>query len=551
MLAVKINGTEYEFPQGMNLFDACSQVGIFIPHFCYHPVLEAVGSCRMCKVEIIQNGRSRIDISCRVEVADGMEVVTSSPAVKKQQQMTLEFLLANHPLDCPICDDAGECELQNFYFEYGRHDSRMRELKVRKRKAYDVGPNVVLDSERCVLCSRCVRFLAEVTKTRELGIFGMGSTEELMIKPGARLDNNYAGNVVDLCPVGALTDKDFRFKRRVWYLKMTPSICNGCSRGCNVRIDADLDAYHSHKRNFIMRKYRTEATEYQRIQRIKPRVNDAVNGHWICDHGRFGFKATDSADRLLSAFMSNGDGLTQSPIESVVSTIASGLNSAIKNHPGKVSVIISPELTNEEVYAVWQLFHKRLNLPNIDHRIPIPSGWHSDDLLRTPDPFPNRLGCEWIGFVPGAGAVTVSSLADAINSGKVDTLLTVLADPREYLEEKQLRKLKRKYYILRNLPDDLKPWIDAALPAAAWGEYGGTFTNFQGRVQRLNAAFQPLGEAVPVWRWMIELSNAMKKSLRWNKLEDIQRSISDQVIYFRNMNLQETGPDGANVKIKI
>jgi len=208
MPKVKINGAEYEFPAGMKVLEACQQVGIHIPHFCYHPLLKVVGTCRMCKVEITQEMRgqkqSRIDISCRVDVAEGMEIQTDTPAVRKQQQMTLEYLLANHPLDCPICDDAGECELQNYYMEFGRHPSRMREAKVTKRKAYDIGRSIVLDSERCVLCSRCVRFVSDITHTYELGIFGMGSTEELMLKPNARLDNDYAGNVVDLCPVGAL-----------------------------------------------------------------------------------------------------------------------------------------------------------------------------------------------------------------------------------------------------------------------------------------------------------------------------------------------------------
>jgi len=551
MPIVKINGIEHEFPQGMNVLDACLKVGTHVPHFCYHPLLRVVGTCRMCKVEVTQELRgqkqSHIDISCKVEVADGMEIRTDTPEVKKLQQMTLEFLLANHPLDCPVCDDAGECELQNLYLEFGQHDSRMRELKTRKRKAFDAGSSIVLDSERCILCSRCSRFLADITHTYELGVFGMGSTEEIMLKPDAKLDNDYAGNVVDLCPVGALTDKDFRFKRRVWYLNKTSSICQMCSRGCNVRIDWDIDPFHEHKKSFQMQKYRTETTHYQRIQRIKPRMNLEVNGTWMCDQGRYSYRLTDAEDRLLQPMIATNGELNPIDSTEAIRAIASGLNSAIKTHGSKVAVVISPYLTNEEVFAVWSLFRKRLNFSNLDHRIPINSDWYGDDFLRSPDPFPNRLGCEWIDFIPADGGIGISELADAISAGKIDTLLTILADPRDFLNEQQLKKLKRRYFILRNFPEELKNHIDIALPAAAWGEYRGTFTNFQGRIQRLEATFDPLGEALPVWRWMIELSTAMKKSLKWGHTQDIMRSLGDQVLYFKGLSFDEIGNEGLMV----
>ena len=556
MPKIKINGVEHEFPPGMNVLEACKSVGTYVPHFCYHPLLKTVGSCRMCKVEVSQNVRgsmqSRIDISCKVAVADGLEIRTDTPAVKQQQQMTLEFLLANHPLDCPVCDDAGECELQNFYFEFGQHDSRMTEQKIRKRKAVDIGRSIVLDNERCVLCSRCARFLDEVTHTCELGIFGMGSSEELMLKPGARLDNDYAGNVVDLCPVGALTDKDFRFKRRVWYLKSTPSICEHCARGCNVRIDWDLNPYHWHKKTFQMKKHRTDATDLQRIQRIKPRNNSAVNKEWICDIGRYGYKSTDAADRLTRAVIADPDSGELKSVEAaaVLKAIVSGLNTAIKANPGKVAVVASPKLTNEEIYAVWSLFRKKLALPNLDHKLPINSDWVGDDLLKSADPFPNRLGCEWIGFTPDEGGFGVNDLNKAIANGKVDTLLTILADPREFIELKNLKKLKNRFFILRNLPEDMKTFVDAALPAASWGEYRGTFTNFEGRIQRLEAAFEPEGDAAPVWHWMVELAAAMKKSLKWAKTEDIMHSLSDQVINFKNLSYDTIGPEGVVVADK-
>ncbi len=524
--------------------EACRSIGVQVPHLCYHPALKVVGSCRLCKVEVVRNDRRWIDISCKLEVADGMEIFTDSPAVVKARRMTLEFLLANHPLDCPVCDEAGECKLQDFYFQYALHDSRMIEVKTRKHKAQDVGPSIVLDGERCVLCSRCVRFLADITHTFELGIFGMGSREELSVKPGGRLDNEYAGNVVDICPVGALTDKDFRFKRRVWYLRSAPSVCQLCSRGCNVRIDYDLDPYHINKRTFQMRTHRTEATAYQRIQRVKPRPNQAVNGYWICDLGRYGYRSTDTADRLLTAMLRSEDELKSVSLPDAVRAMAKGLGSALKGTKNKLAVVVSPLLTNEEVFAVWSLFHEKLALPNLDHRLPIDPDWTGDDLLRTPDPFPNRMGCEWIGFLPGEDGVGVKELPDAIRSGKVDTLISILADPMMFLDEPAVKRLKRRYIIARELTEGSRSWADVMLPAAAWGEYRGTFTNFQGRVQRLEAAFEPLGDARPVWSLMVELSAALKKNLRWKSADEVLRSIGLSVRLFQGLALDEIDAEG-------
>ncbi len=548
---MKINGVEHSFPDGMNVLEACLQVGIYVPHFCYHPALSVVGSCRMCKVEVIQNGRSRVDISCNLPVSDGLEIITDSPEVRQAQQMTLELLLANHPLDCPICDDAGECDLQNFYLEYGRHDSRLRELKRRKRKAADIGRSIILDSERCVLCSRCVRFLAEVTRTEELGIFGMGAGEELMVRPGAELSNDYAGNVVDLCPVGALTDKDFRFKRRIWFLSSTPSICQLCSRGCNVRIDYDINPFHTHKRDFEKNTHRTEATAYGRIQRIKPVVNEAVNGNWICDCGRYGYRSTDAADRLLHPVIAEEGDLRQVELSQAIRQIASGITSALSGGSGKVAVVISPRLTSEELFAVWALLRGSLKLPSIDHRLPIDPDWYGDDLLRTPDPFPNRTGCEWIGIEPSEGGTDIAGLPQAIGAGRVDTLVSILTDPRDFLDGPQIKRLKRRFFILRNLPDELKPWVDAALPAAAWGEYRGSFVNFQGRIQRLEAAFDPLGEAQPVWRLMAGLSAALKKPLGWKTLGEVQTAMAKDVSLFMGLSWDAIGVDGTTVPVHL
>ena len=550
MTKIKINGTDYEFPAGTNVLEACGKAGFSVPHFCYHPVLSIVGSCRMCKVEVTQGGHSRIDISCNLTVADGLEIRTDTPEVKKQQQMTLEYLLKNHPLDCPVCDDAGECKLQNYYMEFGKHDSRLHEQKFTKRKAFDLGQMIVLDSERCILCSRCVRFFEEVTHTNELGIFGMGSHEELMVCPGERVDNDYSGNIVDLCPVGALTDKDFRFKRRVWYLNSAVSICEQCSRGCNVRLDFDVDLFHERKKQILMKTHRTPTTAFQRIQRIKPGENDSVNGHWMCNHGRYGYKSTDSEDRLENPLVRKEDSLEQVDLLEAVKMMANGIVDSLHNGKGKIAVIASPRLTNEELFAVWTLFREHLSVINLDHNLPIPSEWYGDDLLRTPDPFPNRMGCEWIGVEPSGRGVGISRLSEAIMSGKIDAVLSILADPRDYLSVSALKKLKQKFFIMRNLPEDLKPHVDIALPAAAWGEYCGTFTNFQGRVQRLEQAFEPLGVAQPVWKIIVNMASAMKKPIRWKTPDEVFRALARKVLFFKNINWDIIGSNSATVEGK-
>ena len=221
----------------------------------------------------------KLQIACNTPVTEGMVVHTKSEKAEDGRRAVLEFLLANHPLDCPVCDQSGECELQNFYMNFGLYDARFREQKVKKKKAVAVGPHVMLDQERCILCSRCVRFTDEITKTGEFGIFNRGDRAELGLYPGQELNNPYSGNVIDVCPVGALTEQDFRFKARVWYLSSAPSVCNGCAQGCNIDVHYVLDRPH--------------LNDGARVMRLKPRYNPDVNQWWMCDEGRFGFHWID------------------------------------------------------------------------------------------------------------------------------------------------------------------------------------------------------------------------------------------------------------------
>ena len=277
MVKLTIDGKEIEVPDGTRLFDACREArdGRDLPHFCYHPDLSIAGVCRLCQVEI--EGMPKLTIACNTIVREGMVVHTTSKRVNQAVTQVLEMHLINHPVDCPICDQAGECGLQDQYMDYGLYESEVEQAdKVLKKKAKVIGPHVILDQERCVLCARCTRFCEEVTGTGELGIYNRGDRAEIDVAPGVQLDNNYSLNTVDICPVGALTSRDFRFQKRVWLLRSTSSICNGCATGCNVRVDH----------------------EGGRIYRLEPRRNDDVNGPWMCDIGRMTYKDVHRDDRL-------------------------------------------------------------------------------------------------------------------------------------------------------------------------------------------------------------------------------------------------------------
>ena len=281
MVKVTIDGTELEFAAGTSLFEACREArGEALPHFCYHPDLSVAGVCRLCQVEV--EGMPKLTIACNTSVREGMVVHTRSERVRRAAQQILEMHLINHPVDCPICDQAGECGLQDQYMNYGLYESEVSQSdKVHKAKVQVIGPRVVLDKERCVLCSRCVRFCDEVTRTGELGIFNRGDRAEIGVAPGRQLDNAYSLNTVDICPVGALTSLDFRFRKRVWLLRSTPSICHGCATGCNVRVDHEAGT----------------------VYRLKPRRNPAVNGSWMCDEGRDTYRELHVASRLSAPLL--------------------------------------------------------------------------------------------------------------------------------------------------------------------------------------------------------------------------------------------------------
>ncbi len=338
-VSFKINGQSVTVPKGTSVMQAAQQMKIAIPHFCWHPGLSVAGVCRFCLVKI--EGRPKLEIACNLQAMDGMEVRTDTEEVKDAHKWALEFHLINHPLDCPICDQAGECGLQNYYMSVGKYQSQMERPKVLKPKALDVGGDLVLDTERCILCSRCVRFEKEVTKTDALGIFDRGDHAIIGTYPGKKISHGYTDNLVDICPVGAFTSKDFRFKQRVWFLKDKPATCPGCSTGCQVDVYAKEQT----------------GTYY----RLKPREGQA-NGHWMCDYGRGTYRHLNQEERQRFAFVADHGKRRDVDFAESMKILAHKLK---HTRHEDVALLVSAQYTNEEYDAFFDFFVGKLGIKKV------------------------------------------------------------------------------------------------------------------------------------------------------------------------------------------
>jgi NADH-quinone oxidoreductase subunit G len=528
--SLSIDGRELSVPSGTTVIQAAEKLGIFVPRYCYHPGLSVAGNCRICLVEVEKS--PKLQIACNTPASEGMVVYTNSDKAEDGRRAVLEFLLANHPLDCPVCDQSGECDLQNFYMNFGLYNPRFREHKVKKQKAVELGPHVMLDQERCILCSRCVRFTDEITKTGEFGIFNRGDRAELGIYPGEVLDNPYSANVVDICPVGALTENDFRFKARVWYLSGASTVCNGCSQGCNVDMHYVLDRPH--------------LNDGARVVRIKPRYNPDVNQWWLCDEGRYGFGWVDQ-NRLTDVRGPSSDS-ADATWEQAVNSIAAALAALAADEQGaRIGVIASAQLTNEELFLMRLIFHEALG-GRVSASVPEKPG-SSDDFLIKADKNPNTMGATLIGLA-GPDAPNADQIVEQALAGDLDVLWVAGHDLVELFGEEKARKISENVGLVvfagpnENATVPLAHWV---LPTAAYVEKDGTFVNCHGRVQRIGRAFPPHGDSREDWRLLLELGGLLGLSLDWSKPRDIFLALADSEAPFGGLTYEIIGDQGSEI----
>jgi NADH-quinone oxidoreductase subunit G len=463
-----------EVPDGTNLIEAAKIAGIDIPHFCYHPRFSVVGQCRMCLVEV--EGMPKIQAACTTPIKDGMVVKTGSEKTKEAQKATMEFLLINHPLDCPICDQAGECKLQDNSFAHGFQASRYDERK-KQYEGYSrtkIGPRVIADMTRCILCTRCIRFTQEISGTSELTFLDRAGQTLVWTHEGRELDNDWSACAADVCPVGALTVEEFRFRERVWYLKKTPSVCPGCDIGCNNTIESRGET----------------------VFRFMPRLNPEVNDYWLCDYGRFLSESLN--ERSYSRPLLRDDAeLKPATWDVVLDRIAAEIKTSIGGTgPGAIFALGSANLSNEENWLLRKIFKDTLHVANLDvvagddriRRMPSKSGWIESSGVASP----NLRGAREMGVVPAPGGRTLADLWERKFEPEIvyvsDAAFSRQADDPEKVA---LLRKARLLIVHARTENALTRAADIVLPCASLAQKDGTFTNRFDRVQRFDRAMLP------------------------------------------------------------
>ncbi len=488
-----VDGKEVVVKPGTTVIEAAKSVGVEIPYYCYHKRLSIAANCRMCLVEMSNAPMGKLMPGCQMTVAEGVTVKTDTPRVRDQQRAVLEFLLLNHPVDCSICDQAGECKLQDYYMKFDRQPSRLDVPKVQKGKRVQLGPLVVLDQERCILCTRCVRFMREVAKAPQLGVSERGNESFITTFPGQPLDSKYSGNVVDICPVGALTSTDFRFRGRVWFMSSARSVCTGCARGCNTFLD-----------------YLNDVT-----YRYRPRENDAVNQEWMCDDGRVTYKSLNQG-RVLVAREGRG---AQGAVVARPVAIASAAK-ALERHAraGTLGVLFSPVASLEDLLAAATVAKEALGVAEVfvGGRA---DGWQ-DEFLKRADQNPNRKGLELVAQAFGLAVRPIGDLAAAVAAGKVKGVWAVGAETPDAVVATKIAGAEDLVVQATN-DSTLAHAATVLLPAAPHSEMEGTFVNFEGRAQRFELAYFPRGEARPHWALAVDLGAALGLAHRFASGRDL------------------------------
>ncbi len=539
MVNVQIDGIWHQFPKGTRMIEACRQAKITVPHYCYHPKLSSPGNCRMCLVQMGMPPRPtpgqepqrddhgfepigwipRPVIACANTVSENMGIRTSGELVEKCREGVMEFLLINHPLDCPICDQAGECRLQEQSVQHGRGVSRFIDMKVKKPKNVDIGPRIRLDDERCIMCSRCIRFMDEVAGDAVLGFTQRGTHTTLTVHPDRLLDSNYSLNTADICPVGALTSNDFRFQMRVWFLKETPTIDVNCGTGTNI----------------------TVWTRGNKIHRITPRQNDEVNSAWMPDSHRLNFHYIDGTSRLTEPLTKRGD-------KHLPSSWADALESSaaqLKDIPAhQVAIIASGRMTNEELFLARALAAEI----GTSHLALVPRVDAADHLLVAADRNPNTTGAKLILETddPHAG---LDSIRAGVRDGSIQALI-VLGEDLVTDAGFTADDLKKLRFLLQTsvLANPTADHAHVVLPSAAFAEKRGSMVNLSGRLQRLNRAVEPQGQAHDDWEILRDLMLALSgEKNEAHQIEDIFKVIAGAIPAFSGLTLSKIGHQGTPI----
>jgi NADH-quinone oxidoreductase subunit G len=481
MPQIIIDGRIIEAAPGKTIIEAALDNGITIPHFCWHPALSVAGNCRMCLVNVgthkkdtdgslmfsddgapVVNWFPKMQIACATPVSDGMIVDTASQKTEGAQNAVMEFLLINHPLDCPICDEAGQCKLQEYAFMHSKGKSRFNEEKTQKEKRVELGPNVMFDGERCISCSRCIRFADEVAKQPVLSFVQRGDKVTIRTFPDTTFDSEYSMNVIDICPVGALTSIDFRFKARVWEMSFTDSVCPGCARGCNIKIG-------------VMN---------NEVLRTEPRTNMHVNNYWMCDTGRLATPALVNEARLGGPMVRTNGQLVAATWDEAIETASA----ALRNLKGsQVAVVGSAHASNEDNYVLARLAHDVLKTGNVDY---IKHNDHTfgDEFLRVNDKSPNAIGAHTVGIAPRGDGHGIDAMADRIKRGEIKALIVMAEDLSAHPSLADASASVDTLIVLGAHDTVTAKQANVLLPMSTWAESEGTFTNTLHRVQRFEPA---------------------------------------------------------------
>ncbi|MCF8242957.1 MAG: (2Fe-2S)-binding protein [Melioribacteraceae bacterium] len=552
MPKITIDGKQFDFNHGQTIIETAKENGIEIPHFCWHPKLSISGNCRICLVEVEK--MPKLVIACSTLAADGMVVNTQSDKTIAARNAVMEFILINHPLDCPICDEAGECKLQDYAFKHGTGESRFVEEKQHKDKRVELGPRIMFDAERCISCSRCIRFSDEIAGRNQLTFIRRGDRVTITTFPGEEFDNPYTMNTIDICPVGALTSKDFRFKSRVWEMSSTNSVCTGCARGCNTEI----------------------WVRDNKIQRLTPRINETVNGHWMCDDGRLNtFKHVNNEETRIDGPHIRVDGqLTKVTWNEAVKEAVKRLKSFNNT---EIAFIGSAFATVEDNYAFQKFSKANFNATNLDFARHVVPG-SGDDILICEDKTPNSLGAVLTGIQPVADGMNLAEIINGIKSKKIKALYIMEDDIAQLDSEYETLLAKLDLLIVHaSNKNKTTTLADILLPVSTYAEKHGTIVNVDGMIQRMRPAVateelersldqMPMSrwdkfgtkfdrwargkkyDAKPSWKILGLLSQELPNKLKYKMAEDVFEDVSQHVKEFSGLDYDLIGEMGVKIK---